>query len=271
MRSPRDAGFAVASCAVLAAYNNVIGAQPWHRRWYAPVNAGAASAALAAAAAGGLTAADLGLGRGRWRPGRLGAGLSAVTAAGYLAAAALPATRPLLNDKRITSLDRRALAYQVAFRIPVGTVLWEEIAFRGVLQAALRRVMPGPAAIAVTSGVFGVWHVRPTAAALRVNGLAGDRGSVCPRPSGDDPPSKSVCGASSANMQFAARVAAGVAVTTAGGVLFSWLRARSGSLTAPVLLHLATNCVGPVVAWAVAPDRLSQLPPGAADAAAGPG
>ena len=232
--SPRDAGFAVASCAVLAVYNNVIGAQPWHRRWYAPVNAGAAGAALAAAAAGGLTAADLGLGRGRWRPGRLGARLGAVTAAGWLAAAAMPATRPLLNDKRITGLDRRELAYQVAFRIPVGTVLWEEIAFRGVLQAALRRVMPEPAAIAVTSGVFGVWHVRPTAAALRVNGLAGQRGQVV------------------------ARVAAGVAVTTAGGALLSWLRARSGSLTAPVLLHLATNCVGPVVAWAVAPDRVSQ-------------
>ena len=135
----------------------------------------------------------------------------------------------------------------MAFRIPVGTVLWEEIAFRGVLQAALSRVMPEPAAIAVTSGVFGVWHVRPTAAALRVNGLAGQRG------------------------QAVVRVAAGVAVTTAGGALFSWLRARSGSLTAPVLLHLATNCVGPVVAWAVAPDRLSQGRPGAAGAAEGPG
>jgi membrane protease YdiL (CAAX protease family) len=40
--------------------------------------------------------------------------------------------------------------------------------------------------------------------------------------------------------------------TTAAGVLFSWLRARSGSLAAPVLLHLATNCVGPLVSWAVA-------------------
>jgi membrane protease YdiL (CAAX protease family) len=234
MRSPRDTGFAVASCAALLAYNGVIGAQPWHRRWYAAVNAGAAGAALAAAAASGLTAADLGLGRGTWRPGRLGSGLPAATAAGWLVAAAVPATRPLLNDKRISSLDGRGLAYQVAFRIPVGTVLWEEIAFRGVLQAALRRVLPEPAAIAVTSGVFGVWHIRPTAAALRVNGLAGDRGQV------------------------RARVAAGVAASAGAGVLFSWLRARSGSLAAPVLLHLATNCVGLVVAWTVAPDRVTR-------------
>jgi membrane protease YdiL (CAAX protease family) len=235
VRSQRDTGFALASCAVLAAYNNVIGAQPWHRRWYALANAGAAGAALAAAAASGLTATDLGFGRDTWRPGRLGSRLAAVTAAVLLAAAAAPATRPFLNDKRITSLDGRALAYQVAFRIPVGTVLWEEIAFRGVLQAALRRVMSEPAAIAVTSAVFGVWHIRPTAAALRVNGLAGDRG------------------------QATARVAAGIAATTAGGVLFSWLRSRSGSLTAPMLLHLTTNCVGPVVAWAVAPDRVYPL------------
>jgi len=211
----------------------VIGAQPWHRRWYAPVNAGAAGAALAAAAASGLTAADLGVGRDAWRPGRLGSRLAAATAAGWLVAAAVPATRPRLNEKRITSLNGRALAYQVGFRIPVGTVLWEEIAFRGVLQAALRRVMSEPAAIAVASGVFGIWHIRPTAAALRVNGLAGDRG------------------------QALARVAAGVAATTAAGALFGSLRARSGSLAAPVLLHLATNCVGLVIAWTVARLRAS--------------
>ena len=217
----------MASCAFLAAYNNVIGAQSWHRRWYAPANACAAAAALAAAGASGLTAEEIGLGRGAWRPGRLASALAAATVGGYLAAAAMPVTRPLLEDKRVTTLDGPGLAYQVAFRIPVGTVLWEEIAFRGVLQAALRRVMPEPAAIAVASGVFGIWHIRPTAAALRVNQLAGDR-------------------------LFAARVTAGVAATAAGGALFSWLRARSGSLAAPVLLHLTTNCAGPVVAWTLA-------------------
>ena len=94
--------------------------------------------------------------------------------------------------------------------------------------------MSEPAAIAVTSGVFGIWHIRPTAAALRVNGFADDR------------------------RQATARVAA---ATTAGGALFSWLRARSGSLLAPVLLHLATNCVGPVIAWAVAHERDVKPPP----------
>ena len=212
--------------AALVVYNNVIGAQGWHSRWYTPVNASAAAASLAVAAASGLTAEDLGLGRGRWLPGRLGSLLAAATAAGWLAAAAVPSARPVLDDNRISGLDGRGVAYQTLIRIPVGTAAWEEIAFRGVLQAMLRRVMSEPAAIAVTSGVFGLWHIRPTAGALRANGLASGR------------------------RQAVTRVAAGVAVTAAGGAAFSWLRARSGRLAAPVALHIAINCGGLAAAWA---------------------
>jgi CAAX protease family protein len=225
---PEDKAFALACCAVLAAYNNVLGVHPWHNRRYVRVNLCATGIALAAAARSGLTPADLGLGRGGWLPGRTGYRLAAAVAAGWLLIAAVPAARPLLGDKRITSLDGRAAAYQALIRIPVGTALWEEIAFRGVLQAALRRVMPKATAIAVTSCVFGVWHIRPTLQALRANGLARTRG-------------RTVAG-----------VTAAVATTTAGGVLFSWLRERSGSLTAPILLHVATNSGGLITALAVA-------------------
>jgi len=226
----------MASCALLTAYNNLFGAHPWHSRWYVPLNAGATGAALSAAAASGLTATDIGIGRATWPPGRPAARLAATVAAGWLLIAMVPATRRVLDDKRIEGLDGRAVAYQALVRIPVGTVLWEETAFRGVLQAALRRVMPPAAAIAVTSGVFGVWHIRPTYQALRVNGLAGSR------------------------RQAIAGTVAGVTATTAGGVLLSWLRERSGSLAAPALLHLATNCGGPVSAWTV--TRLNRPGPG---------
>jgi membrane protease YdiL (CAAX protease family) len=225
---PRDTAFAITACAALAAYNNVIGNQPWHHRRYVLVNLCATGAALSAAAASGLTAADLGLRPDAWRPGRIAAWLAAGAAIGWLLVAAVPAARPVLKDKRIASLYGRAMAYQVVMRIPIGTVLWEEIAFRGILQAALRRTMSERAAIMVTSGVFGVWHVRPTLEALRVNGLAANR------------------------KQAVARVFAGSAATAAGGVLLSWLRARSGSLTDPVLVHLSANCGGPVAVWAVA-------------------
>jgi membrane protease YdiL (CAAX protease family) len=224
-----DAGFAIASCAVLAAYNNVAGTRPWHRRWYPVLNAAATGAALAAAAASGLTATDMGLGRTELRPGlQLGSRLAAATAGGWLAIAVVPAARPVLRDQRITGLTGREVAYQVMVRIPVGTVLWEEAAFRGVLLAALRRVMPRGTAVAVASGVFGSWHIRPTIGALRANKLAAG-------------PGKTV-----------AAVTAAVAATAAGGVLLSWLRIRSGSLAAPVLLHLAANCTGPLAAYAIA-------------------
>ena len=107
-------------------------------------------------------------------------------------------------------------------RIPVGTVAWEEIAFRGVLQAALRRVLAEPAATTVASAVFGLWHVRPTAEALAANRLATTRSARI------------------------AGVTAVVAGTAAAGAVLSLLRERSGSLTAPVLLHLTANCMAPL-------------------------
>jgi membrane protease YdiL (CAAX protease family) len=214
------------SGAALTAYNNLFGVHPWHSRWYVPLNVCASGAALAAAVASGLAPAELGAGPGHWRPGRTGAGLAAATAAGWVLIAALPATRPVLGDKRVAGIDGRQAAYQALVRIPVGTVLWEEVAFRGVLQAALRRVMPPAPAIVATSVVFGIWHVRPTVQALNVNGLTGDRGKAI------------------------GRTATGVAATAAGGALLSWLRERSGSLTAPILLHIATNSGGAVAAWA---------------------
>jgi uncharacterized protein len=222
-RRPADVAFAAAACLILAAYNNLAGLQPWHRRWYPAVNALAAAAMLAAAAASGLTPAGLGLGRDQLRSGvRLGSAAAAPVLAAYGLAALTPATRPLLNDQRVAVLDQRQLAYHVLLRIPLGTVVWEETAFRGVLHAALRRVLAEPAATAVASVTFGLWHIRPAAEALDANRLAASRGVRI----------TAVCA-----------VAAG---TAAAGALLSALRQRSGSLAAPVLLHLAANCTGPL-------------------------
>ncbi|MGH3224071.1 MAG: CPBP family intramembrane glutamic endopeptidase, partial [Streptosporangiaceae bacterium] len=177
-RRPADVAFAAAACAALAGYNNLAGLRPWHRRWYPAVNALAAAAALTAGAASGLTAADLGLGRDRLRSGlRLGSAAAAPVVAAFGLAALTPAIRPLLDDQRVAVLSRPQLAYHVLLRIPLGTVAWEETAFRGVLQAALRRVLAEPAATAVASAVFGIWHIRPTAEALAANRLAAGRGA----------------------------------------------------------------------------------------------
>ena len=78
-------------------------------------------------------------------------------------------------------------------------------------------------AVVVTSVVFGFWHVPPA-----------------------------LSDASGKSTIAAAGVVAGtIAVTTVAGVLFAWLRLRSGSLVAPILGHIATNSfayVGALVA-----------------------
>ncbi len=144
----------------------------------------------------------------------------------YIATLAVPAGRPLLTDARLVGLDGDELAYEVLVRIPLGTVVWEEVAFRGVLLAVLTRVLSVRAAVAVSAVVFGVWHVRPTLSALAANGL--------------------VDGAVLTGLA----VLLGCAATAAAGVVLAWLRLRTGSLLAPALLHLATNSVGALAAAA---------------------
>ena len=101
MARRRDAAFAVAASAILAAYNNVTGLNSGHERWYVRLNAGATGAALAAAMLSGLRPADLGLGRGSWLPGRLGCGLAAGAGVGWLLIAAVSSHRAVPTGMRI--------------------------------------------------------------------------------------------------------------------------------------------------------------------------
>ena len=75
-----------------------------------------------------------------------------MVAASYTIGLAVPDVRPLLHDGRVAGADGGAIAYQVLIRIPLGTVLWEETAFRGVLLAALLRVLPPRTAVGISAG-----------------------------------------------------------------------------------------------------------------------
>jgi membrane protease YdiL (CAAX protease family) len=192
---------------------------------YVAANLAAAGSLLAAAQVSRLSWDDMGLARHGVPVGlRWGAACVAPVGGGYALAVAVPGLRPLLTDARVAGLGGRALAYQVLVRIPFGTVLWEEVAFRGVLLAALARLVSLRTATVVSVGVFGIWHVRPTLEALAANDLA--RGPA---------------------LRAGAVVVASLA-TAAAGLLFTWLRLRSGSLLAPVVLHLATNSLGTLAA-----------------------
>ena len=85
---------------------------------------------------------------------------------------------------------------------------------------------------AVSSALFGLWHVLPSL------GLAGDNEAI-----------GSTVGKGSAGQ--AVSVLGTVAFTGLAGVVFCELRRRSGSLLAPAGLHWATNGLGVLAAAAV--------------------
>jgi membrane protease YdiL (CAAX protease family) len=220
--------FAASASLLLGAWNNVVVTRlPGYPASYVPGNVAATAVLLMAARADGITWQQLGLDPHRLREGVRCGGLgSAVVAAGYTIGLAVPAVRPLLEDARVAEADGGEIAYQVLIRIPLGTVLWEETAFRGVLLAALLRVLPPRPAVGAAATVFGLWHIRPTLSAAAVNELA------------------------SGALGRAVAVLSGCVLTAAAGVLFTGLRIRTGSLLAPVLVHAAANCLGMLAAAA---------------------
>jgi membrane protease YdiL (CAAX protease family) len=140
---------------------------------------------------------------------------------------AIPATRPLFDDARTAGIGPGLLAYRALIRIPFGTVLLEEFAFRSVLLAAWRRAASLPVAVIGSSLVFGLWHIRPAIDLLIENDVA------------TTGPARVLA------------VVGAVAGTTIAGVAFSWLRLKSGSLLAPILAHLAANSLATVLAYLV--------------------
>jgi membrane protease YdiL (CAAX protease family) len=185
----------------------------------------------------GLSWAELGLGPGTWQRGMKWAGAAiGIVAVVFAAGAALPLTRELFHDSRY-HLDW-AEALRTAFvLIPVGTVLLEEVAFRGVLWGLLRRLAGTTGArttvaTAASSALFGLWHILPSL------GLATDNEAV-----------GGAVGHGKSGQVLA--VLSTVLFTTLSGVVFCELRRRSGSLLAPAGLHWAVNGLGVLASAAV--------------------
>lgn len=184
----------------------------------------------------GASADDLGLATRRLPDGlRWGAAVSGLMLAVYLIGLALPFTRELFNDDR-ADVGLSALLWRTLVAIPFGTVLMEEIAFRGVLPAMFRRRTAahdnGPLRADIYAALlFGLWHVLPSLDLTESNQALGD---LLPGPIG-----------------VVLAIAAGVVGTAIAGMVLSWLRNRSGSLAAPAMVHIASNSIGYVLAWFV--------------------
>ena len=171
-------------------------------RWYIPANL--ATAGVLVALVGGVPIG------GRWLDGTAAA-LMVLAAVGLLAVA--PATRPLLADRPMEGVDVRGTAWRALVRIPLGTVVLEEVAFRGVLPKLLSPL--------ASCALFGLWHVLPAARTLEVNGL--------PR--------------------SPAALLGAVAVTGLVGAALWQLRQATGGLLAPALVHVAANSGATVAAY----------------------
>jgi membrane protease YdiL (CAAX protease family) len=186
---------------------------------------------------GGLSWQDLGLGAGTWRRGCAWAGvLIGGVALVYAIGAALPLTRHAFYDTRY-EFDLGQALLTAFVLIPVSTVLFEEVAFRGVLWGLVRKDHGVVLATAVSSVLFGLWHILPSL------GLSGDNQAV------GDAVGRGTTGQ-------VVSVLGTVLFTGLSGVVFCELRRRSGSLLASAGLHWATNGLGVLTSaalWAWAP------------------
>jgi membrane protease YdiL (CAAX protease family) len=221
----RKKGNGIALLIAIVAYNNALSRwRPFNGPWYVPINLAASAALVSYARRGlGLGVQDLGLAPLRLSHGCGGAALGAGLATPLLLAAMFERTCALVADQRVAHFTKGGLAYYILVRIPLGTVLLEELAFRGVLQAP-----PSGAAALRSSLAFGLWHVGPTLNMIRANRPLVSRTAK------------------------AATVVAAVGLTAGGGAVLSSLRARTGSLTAPFGFHTAVNAVATGAGWVAA-------------------
>jgi membrane protease YdiL (CAAX protease family) len=147
----------------------------------------------------------------------------------FLVALVIPGFEGLFNDARVTG-GIPHLFYEVFVRIPLGTVLLEEVAFRGALPAVFAKQRSTFRAVVIASALFGLWHVLPSLSLNEVN-----------------PVFEVLLGTGLAGKL--AGVAVAVVGTFLAGLWLCFLRYRSGSILAPMIVHWASNAGGYVLAF----------------------
>jgi membrane protease YdiL (CAAX protease family) len=218
-RAGRGAGPALALVAAVAGYH-VVDHRRIPERWHPAAHAVAAGVVAGAGRRLGLSWSAMGLAAADGPAGlRAGAAHAVIPVAGLLGASALPGIADALVDPRAADLPPGELARRTLVDIPVGTAVYEEVVFRGVLLGLLRDCTTDAVAVATTSALFGLWHVLPALTDRQHNPVAAER-------------------------HVAITVGATVAATALAGAWLAQLRLRSGSLVAPIIAHAATNVAG---------------------------
>ena len=202
--------------ALLITYNHL---SPW-RTGLEYVIANLAMATVTAglvAWAFGISLVDIGVRGNRWRF-VLYAFLAAVlvTVPLYLLAS-FDDTAHLVADERVARLAASEVAFNMLVRIPLGTALAEELAFRGALYGVLRKSSTFAYATIGSSIAFGLWHIRPALASIRAN--FPDAGELI----------------------TAVLVLAAVIITGLAGAVLCWMREKGSGIGAPWVFHATLN------------------------------
>jgi membrane protease YdiL (CAAX protease family) len=153
MRSGGDwtVGLVLAALAVALAVDRGFGA-------HVAVGLGLTACLLVIARVQGLTAANLGLARSTWPAGlRWGTAAATLVGAAYALAYLIAPVRQALPESD-GEIGRAAL-WAVLVVIPLGTVVPEELAFRGLVLALLGRRYGVLSGTLLSSGLFGLWHI----------------------------------------------------------------------------------------------------------------
>ena len=162
----------------------------------------------------GLSLTDIGMSRGSVTSGLIW-GSGALLIVGTAIGAAAIVQPSVLMDGRYNQGVADAIGRSFLF-IPFATVIFEELVFRGLLPALLQRRFTLKNSFIVSSLGFGLWHVFSS---LDVSNPLLGTGVVA----------------------SVLSVAGVVVVTALAGVVFCWLRYKSGSILAPMLAHWAVN------------------------------
>lgn len=187
------------------------------------VPAGAA-ALLAGARASGLSSVELGLSRRQSARALPGAAVAAAVTAGAVAAAAsLPVASGFRDDSRYA--DPAAAVRSAFLTIPLSVAVPEELLFRSVLDALLRRHLGDVGTTVVQAAAFGLWH------ALGAASLSHDNAGVA----------KAVGSVADGRGRTVTTVAGVVLATALAGLGFAVLRRRTDSVLPGIAVHWALN------------------------------
>ncbi|MDP9467233.1 MAG: CPBP family intramembrane metalloprotease [Chloroflexota bacterium] len=166
-----------------------------------------------------LTLAELGLTRhGAARSAAIGLAVAAVVAAGAVVIVRIgPVVDGPVQYEPFATMSVGEVFARALLWVPLATVLPEELSFRGVLLALLRRRYADGRAALLSAIPFALWHGLIIVHTVGQTSLA------------------------RTTWTMALGIIGGFVVVALGGLLFAYLRIRTGSLLAPLACHWAFN------------------------------